>query len=36
MIFCHSGFDETSHALKERLDDVDWVVLDHYDEAMKR
>lgn len=34
MIFCHSGFDEVSPALKERLDDVDWMVLDHYDEAM--
>ena len=34
MIFCHSGFDEASQALKERFDDVDWVVLDHYDEAM--
>lgn len=33
MIFCHSGFDEASQALKERLDAVDWVVLDHYDEA---
>ncbi|MES2924720.1 MAG: class I SAM-dependent methyltransferase [Verrucomicrobiota bacterium] len=34
MIFCHSGFDEASQALKERMNDVDWVVLDHYDEAM--
>ena len=34
MIFCHSGFDEASQALKERLDDVAWVVLDHYDAAM--
>ena len=34
MIFCHSGFDEASQALKERLETVDWVVLDHYDAAM--
>jgi SAM-dependent methyltransferase len=34
MVFCHSGFDEASQALKERFDEVDWVVLDHYDEAM--
>ncbi|MEY4568626.1 MAG: hypothetical protein RLZZ398_65 [Verrucomicrobiota bacterium] len=34
MIVCHSGFDEVSPALKERLADVNWVVLDHYDKAM--
>lgn len=34
MIFCHSGFDEASQALTERMEDVNWVVLDHYDEAM--
>ena len=32
MIFCHSGFDETSRALRARLRNVDWVILDHYDE----
>ena len=30
-IFCHSGFDEASCALRERLGDVDWLVLDHFD-----
>ena len=34
MVVCHSGFDEVSSALEERLADVHWVVLDHYDEAM--
>ena len=34
MIFCHSGFDEASQTLKELFEDVDWVVLDHYDETM--
>ena len=34
MIFCHSGFDEASQALTERLEHVDWVVLDHYDETI--
>ena len=34
MIFCHSGFDEASQSLQKRLKEVDWVVLDHYDEAM--
>ena len=32
-IFCHSGFDEASAALSERLPDAHWVLLDHYDEA---
>lgn len=32
MIFCHSGFDETSESLHEKLGDVEWVVLDHFDE----
>lgn len=32
-VFCHSGFDEASVSLRERLGDVEWVVLDHYDEA---
>ena len=31
MIFCHSGFDETSRELKERFRETKWVVLDHYD-----
>ena len=33
MVFCHSGFDETSQDLREKLGDVEWVVLDHYDET---
>jgi SAM-dependent methyltransferase len=32
MIFCHSGFDETSEALRETLGTTDWIILDHYDE----
>jgi len=31
-IFCHSGFDEASCSLRERLGDVGWLVLDHFDE----
>lgn len=30
-IFCHSGFDEASAALRAQLGDVEWVVLDHFD-----
>lgn len=33
MILCHSGFDETSQELRDRLGDAVWVVLDHYDES---
>jgi len=32
MLFCHSGFDEASQALHEKLDTVEWQVLDHFDE----
>lgn len=31
-IFCHSGFDEASEALRSHLPDVEWVVLDHFDD----
>ncbi len=31
-IFCHSGFDDASCSLRERLGDVGWLVLDHFDE----
>ena len=31
-IFCHSGFDETSQDFRERFADVDWFILDHYDQ----
>lgn len=31
-IFCHSGFDESSEALREKLGDVGWQVLDHFNE----
>ncbi len=34
VIFCHSGFDEASQPLKKQMKEVDWVVLDHYDEAL--
>lgn len=30
-IFCHSGFDEASAALRERLPSTEWIVLDHFD-----
>lgn len=30
-IFCHSGFDESSVALRERFPSVEWLVLDHFD-----
>ena len=32
MIVAHSGFDETSAALKEQFPDTHWIVLDHFDE----
>ena len=32
-IFCHSGFDETSEKLRARLDKVEWLILDHFDET---
>ena len=30
-VFCHSGFDEASSALREKFADVQWQLLDHYD-----
>lgn len=33
VIFCHSGFDESSVALRERLGEAEWLVLDHFDAA---
>ena len=33
VIYCHSGFDEASEALHEKLGNVGWLVLDHFDEA---
>lgn len=33
IVFCHTGFDETSEDLRARMQDVDWQVLDHFDEA---
>jgi len=32
-IFCHSGFDESSQALREKLGDAGWQVLDHFNES---
>ena len=32
-IFCHSGFDETSLELREKLGNVGWQNLDHFDET---
>lgn len=34
MVFCHSGFDEASELLRKQLKQVEWVVLDHYDETL--
>lgn len=31
-ILCHSGFDEASAQLRERFADVQWQLLDHFDE----
>jgi len=31
--FCHTGFDESSAALRHQLTFTDWVQLDHYDPA---
>lgn len=33
MVVCHSGFDEASAMLKQRLPEADWRVIDHYDPA---
>jgi hypothetical protein len=32
IIFCHSGFDEASEALREKLGAAHWLVLDHFNE----
>ena len=32
VIFCHSGFDEASADLHKKFDDLQWQVLDHFDE----
>jgi SAM-dependent methyltransferase len=31
IVFCHSGFDEASCALRQELD-AEWIILDHYDD----
>lgn len=33
IIYCHSGFDEASAALRECLKDAEWTLLDHHDPA---
>ena len=34
-LFCHSGFDESSELLREKLSkDAGWQVLDHFDESL--
>ncbi len=33
-VFCHSGFDEASAALREKFGNVQWRLLDHYDEKL--
>ena len=33
IVFCHSGFDDASDALSERLMGVEWRILDHHDPA---
>jgi len=32
VIFCHSGFDETSAILREKYSQSEWLVLDHFNE----
>jgi len=32
-IYCHSGFDEASLSLREKLGDADWTLLDHFDRS---
>ncbi len=32
-IFCHSGFDESSDELRMRLNKVEWLILDHFNET---
>jgi hypothetical protein len=32
-ILCHSGFDEVSASLQEHLGEVEWRILDHFDET---
>ena len=31
-IFCHSGFDDSSRALRGKLGNIGWMVLDHFNE----
>ena len=31
IVFCHSGFDEASDALRDMLKDAEWRILDHHD-----
>ena len=31
IVFCHSGFDETSAMLKQKFQQASWRVIDHYD-----
>ena len=33
VIFCHSGFDDASAELRQEFGDVQWQVLDHFDES---
>lgn len=33
-VFCHSGFDEASGILRDRVSPEEWIVLDHYDEKL--
>lgn len=33
VLFCHSGFDEASEALRAVWPQADWLVLDHFDEG---
>lgn len=34
MVFCHSGFDESSDKLRAELSKAEWSLLDHYDPAL--
>jgi SAM-dependent methyltransferase len=33
IVFCHAGFDESSDALRDRLADAEWRILEHHDPA---
>lgn len=32
IVFCHSGFDESSELLREKFPEAEWIILDHHDD----